>query len=134
MKMKIKVVRREKNYDKTKKSIRRQITEIVTYGLNATRNTAVIGIAQGVKSGKVRPDGSRASAEGEFPATDTGVLANNIVVKRDTDGLGGDVESRANYSSALEFGTSKMGARPFMQPSLDENRPKIRARLKRVFR
>ena len=134
MKMKIKVVRREKNYDKTKKSIRRQITEIVTYGLNATRNTAVIGIAQGVKSGKVRPDGSRASAEGEFPATDTGFLANNIVVKRDTDGLGGDVESRANYSSALEFGTSKMGARPFMQPSLHENRPKIRARLKRVFR
>ena len=134
MKMKIKVVRREKNYDKTKKSIRRQITEIVTYGLNATRNTAVIGIAQGVKSGKVRPDGSRASAEGEFPATDTGFLANNIVVKRDTDGLGGDVESRADYSASLEFGTSKMGARPFMQPSLDENRPKIRARLKRVFR
>ena len=134
MRMKIKVVRREKNYDKTKKTIRKQITDIVTYGLNATRNTAVIGIAQGVKSGRVRRDGSRASAEGEFPATDTGFLQSNIVVKRDPDGLGGDVESRADYSASLEFGTKNMGARPFMQPSLEENRPKIRERLRRVFR
>tara|TARA_Y100000004_G_scaffold195630_1_gene263181 strand:+ start:740 stop:1144 length:405 start_codon:yes stop_codon:yes gene_type:complete len=134
MKMKVKVVRRQKKYAETKKDIKREIINIVTYGLNATRNTAVVGISQGVKSGRVRRDGSRASAEGEFPATDTGYLVNNIVVKRDSDGLGGDVESRADYSASLEFGTSKMGARPFMQPSLEENRPKIRARLKRVFR
>lgn len=133
MKMKVRVVRRNKKYAQTKKQIRKRVQEIITYGLNNTRNTAVTGIAQGKKSGQVRRDGSVASAVGEYPATDTGFLQSNIVVKRDSDGLGGDVESRADYSASLEFGTKNMGARPFMQPSLEENRPKIRRRLKAVF-
>ena len=41
--------------------------------------------------------------------------------------------SQAKYSSALEFGTSKMGARPFMQPSAEEVRPKIRRRARSLF-
>ena len=45
------------------------------------------------------------------------------------DRLGASVESNADYSAALEFGTSKMSARPFMQPALEENRPKIRRKL-----
>tara|TARA_R100000426_G_scaffold29554_1_gene24494 strand:+ start:693 stop:1097 length:405 start_codon:yes stop_codon:yes gene_type:complete len=134
MKMSVRVVRRNKKYVQTKKQIRSQVQEIITFGLNNTRNTAITGITQGKKSGAIRRDGSQASAEGEFPATDTGFLQSNIVVKRDPDGLGGDVESRADYSASLEFGTKNMGARPFMQPSLEENRPKIRERLRRVFR
>ena len=102
--------------------------------MNGTRNTAITGIAQGKKSGAIRRDGSQASAEGEFPATDTGFLQSNIVVKRDPDGLGGDVESRADYSAPLEFGTKNMGARPFMQPSLEQTRPKIRRRIKRLIK
>ena len=133
MKMSVRVVRRNKKYVQTKKQIRSQVQEIITFGLNGTRNTAITGITQGQKSGAVRSDGSIASAVGEFPATDTGFLQSNIVVKRDPDGLGGDVESRADYSAPLEFGTKNMGARPFMQPSLEENRPKIRRRLKAVF-
>ena len=133
MKMSVRVVRRNKKYVQTKKQIRSQVQEIITFGLNGTRNTAITGITQGKKSGAVRSDGSIASAVGEFPATDTGFLQSNIVVKRDPDGLGGDVESRADYSAPLEFGTKNMGARPFMQPSLEENRPKIRRRLKAVF-
>jgi HK97 gp10 family phage protein len=54
-------------------------------------------------------------------------LVNNIHVIIDPDGLGADVESRADYSEALEFGTSTMSARPFLQPALEENRSKIRA-------
>tara|TARA_B100001057_G_scaffold499458_1_gene610197 strand:- start:1661 stop:2065 length:405 start_codon:yes stop_codon:yes gene_type:complete len=133
MKMSVRVVRRNKKYNQTKKQIRSQVQDIITFGLNNTRNTAIIGITQGKKSGAVRSDGSISSAVGEFPATDTGFLQSNIVVKRDPDGLGGDVESRADYSAPLEFGTKNMGARPFMQPSLEENRPKIRRRLKAVF-
>ena len=57
----------------------------------------------------------------------------NIVTKLSSDGLSGEVTSRADYSQFLEFGTSKMGARPFMQPSLEENRPKIRARVRRLL-
>ena len=41
--------------------------------------------------------------------------------------MGGEIQSNAEYSSFLEFGTSTMSARPFMQPSLEQNRNKIKA-------
>ena len=50
----------------------------------------------------------------------------------DADKLGGSVESRADYSGFLEFGTSTMQARPYLQPALEENKPKIRARFARL--
>ena len=75
-----------------------------------------------------------ASAPNEPPATDTGFLVNNIFVKFDSDKLGVSVESRANYSLALEFGTSKMAARPFMQPALESNKSKIRTLEKRMIK
>ena len=98
---------------------------------NLVRNTAVTSINQGAKSGVLynlyNPRRThRASAAGQPPATDTGFLVNNIALKIDMDGFGASVESNASYSSFLEFGTSKMAARPFMQPALEENKPKIR--------
>lgn len=98
---------------------------------NLVRNTAVQSIQQGAKSGvvyeKYNPRRThRASAAGQPPATDTGFLVNNIALKIDSDGLGASVESRADYSAFLEFGTSKMSARPFMQPALESNKAKIR--------
>jgi len=33
------------------------------------------------------------------------------------------VTSNAKYSAALEFGSSKMEARPFMRPARDKTRP-----------
>lgn len=106
---------------------------------NLVRNTAVSSIQQGAKSGvvyeKYNPRRThRASAAGEPPATDTGFLVNNIFVKFDSDKLGVSVESRANYSLALEFGTSKMAARPFMQPALESNKSKIRTLEKRMIK
>ena len=98
---------------------------------NLVRNTAVQSIQQGAKSGvvyeKYNPRRThRASVAGQPPATDTGFLVNNIALKIDSDGLGASVESRADYSAFLEFGTSKMAARPFMQPALESNKSKIR--------
>ncbi len=106
---------------------------------NLVRNTAVKSILQGAKSGvsyeKYNPRRRHtASASGEAPASDTGYLANNINLDIDVDGLGASVESRADYSSYLEFGTSKMSARPFMQPALEENRPKIRRLAQRMVK
>jgi HK97 gp10 family phage protein len=42
------------------------------------------------------------------------------------------VESRADYSVHLEFGTKNMRARPFLQPALEENRPKIKSMYRRL--
>ena len=106
---------------------------------NLVRNTAVTSINQGAKSGVTyelyNPRRTHtASAAGQPPATDTGFLVNNIVLDIDSDGLGANVESRADYSSFLEFGTSKMAARPFMQPALEENRPKINRLAKQMIK
>mgnify|MGYP001311453115 CR=1 FL=1 len=108
-----------------------QVRQLIGRAGNLVRNTAVSSINQGAKSGvlyeKYNPRRThKASAAGEPPATDTGFLVSNIFVSVDADGLGASVESRADYSSFLEFGTSKMAARPFMQPALEENKPKIK--------
>jgi len=106
---------------------------------NLVRNTAVQSIQQGAKSGvvyeKYNPRRThKASSAGQPPATDTGFLVNNIALKIDADSLGASVESRADYSVFLEFGTSKMSARPFMQPALESNKGKIRQLEKRMIK
>ena len=129
-KISAKVIRKKPRYNEYQRRMTKFLKDNINTSLNMVRNTVVTGISQGPATGASRGDGSRASKEGEYPMTDTGFLVQNINISVDNDGLGGSVDSNANYSEALEFGTSKMGARPFMQPSLEENRPKI----KRLFR
>ena len=132
-------IERQENYKKLKRDVAKTLRSVIIYGINETRNTAIENISRGNKSGKVyekyNPRRShKASAVGEYPATDTGFLVNNITTKLQPNGLEGEVVSRADYSSHLEFGTSKMGARTFMQPSLEQTRPKIRRRIKRLIK
>ena len=127
--VRVKVVRQNSRHDSAIKDYTDDMRRLVGRAANLVRNTAVDSIQRGVKSGVIYTRGgktSQRSAAGEPPATDTGYLVNNIFTNIDTDGLGASVESRANYSSFLEFGTSQMAARPFMQPALEENKPRIR--------
>ena len=73
-----------------------------------------------------------ASAKGEPPATDTGFLVSNITssVKQQGTTVVGQIVASAPYAPYLEFGTSTIDPRPFMQPALERNRPKI----KRIFK
>ena len=98
---------------------------------NDVRNSAIELINSGVKSGR-RYGKHQASAPGQAPATDTGVLRNNIVVSSNAEKLEVEVASRAKYSKFLEFGTVKMKARPFMFPAFEMNKPKIRRRFAKV--
>ena len=138
MKVSVKIDREKKNLTGISADIRKKMQQVIAYGINATRNTAVDNILRGAKSGetyvKYNPRRThQASASGQFPASDTGFLANNIITRIEGNGLEGEVISQAEYSQFLEYGTSKMGARPFMQPSLEQNRPKIRARLRKLI-
>tara|TARA_R100001460_G_scaffold37421_5_gene71745 strand:- start:458 stop:907 length:450 start_codon:yes stop_codon:yes gene_type:complete len=78
-----------------------------------------------------------ASSPGEPPVTDTGQLASSIstTVKRRGTAIVGQIIAAAPYAADLEFGTKAMkkkgGGRPFMQPALEKNRPKIRRLFKR---
>jgi HK97 gp10 family phage protein len=101
--------------------------------------TAQDSIRSGGKTGRAYSRGGKvhiASAEGEAPAKDSGNLATGITFKvvEEKNAIIGRVQSNSfglsDYGIHLEFGTSKMRPRPFMQPALEKNRPRI----KRIFR
>lgn len=76
------------------------------------------------KSGRVYQRGKvthQASAPGEPPATDTGFLVNSIMSDEEKP-LCWAVSVGAEYGAYLEYGTSRMGPRPFFVPSFDEER------------
>lgn len=78
---------------------------------------AQISITAGAVSGKNHVP----SKPGEPPNNDTGVLANNIETNK-VRLLVVEVSSNAPYSKDLEFGTSRVAARPFMAPAANKKR------------
>lgn len=87
---------------------------------------AQIAITRGAVSGKNHVP----SRPGQPPNNDTGVLANNIEVVNKRPGVV-EVSSNAPYSEHLEYGTSKMAARPFMRPTRDKMEKPVRAFVQR---
>lgn len=123
-----------KNFDSIKSKMKsrekdsvKQVKKAVYKATTLVQGFAQENINRGAKSGNPRPQGGTASAAGEFPATDTGFLVSNITtnVKTERGQVIGQIISAAPYSKHLEYGTSNMAARPFMQPSLKMNRKKI---------
>lgn len=88
---------------------------------------AQIMIATGSVSGK----GHVPSKPGEPPNNDTGVLANNIEVQQ-PEPLRVQVVAGAPYAAALETGTSKMAARPFMAPAREHTRKEAQQRVAKI--
>ena len=117
-----------KALEKVKEDLEKDMKEVLLGGGQLIRGEAVRSIQQGSKSGKTykRYNPTRthkASAPGEAPASDTGFLVSNIRVKEQKDVV--VVSSEASYSKFLEFGTSKMLARPFLFPAFEKSKPKI---------
>lgn len=91
---------------------RRGIEQALFDGAGAIVAEAQISITRGsVSEGSHVP-----SRPGEPPNNDTGVLKNNIEATQEGP-LRAIASSNAPYSQPLEFGTSKMAARPFMRPA-----------------
>ena len=132
--VKVKVFR-ESKMQKIAKQYEAQCRNAVKDGCLRIQRIAVEEIGSGGRTGRKYRRGGKmhtASAAGEYPATDTGNLAQNIFINIDVGGLSGVVESKANYSSFLEFGTSKMAARPFMFPSAERARSFIRKKFREL--
>ena len=73
-------------------------------------------------------------AKGRAPV-DTGTLRASLASEVRTDveeAVKGYVGSHVEYSIHQEFGTSKMGASPFLQPAIDAKRAEILARFKKA--
>ena len=110
------------------------MTETITRVVMDTRANAVQGIQRGPANGAVRRDGSRASAPGQFPMSDTGRLANSVEFNLPAAGrLMGEVGTNVIYGRYLEFGTSRMAARPWLLPSFERAKVGVEARLKKAI-
>ena len=131
MSLNLKVTSRKNKSKKITKEYLELTQRIVASASLMVRNTAVKSIQDHGSSGRTYGKHT-ASTEGNPPNSDTGFLASNIHSVFDNDKLGSDVESRADYSEHLEFGTKNMRARPFLQPALEENRPKIKSMYRRL--
>ena len=125
--------------DKLEKDMEIPFQQIVKGGGQLIRTEAIKSIQTGAKSGVIyqmyNPRREhRASAPGQAPASDTGNLVSKIIVRQKSQDVT-SVESNANYSAFLEYGTSKMQPRPFMLPAFEKSKkPIINAVFKRVVR
>ena len=123
--------------DKLEKDMEIPFQEIVKGGAQLIRTEAIKSIQTGAKSGvmyqKYNPRREhRASAPGQSPASDTGNLVSKIIVKQKSSDVV-HVESNADYSAFLEYGTSKMQPRPFMFPAFEKSKkPIVDAVFKRI--
>lgn len=61
-----------------------------------------------------------ASNEGQAPNTDTGKLVASIAVEKEKE-ANYLVGSNLDYAAFLEFGTSKTGPRPWLEPAMRQN-------------
>jgi HK97 gp10 family phage protein len=96
----------------------------------------------GSEAERIKKDALLAGAEvvqqaaSEKAPRDTGKLAENIVIsdiKEDgTVDIGPDRDRF--YGLFLEFGTSKMAARPFLQPAFEENKEQVQQKMADVIR
>lgn len=80
-----------------------------------------------ISRGSVSGKNHTPSKPGEPPNRDTGHLQSRITT-RQTGPLTAEVRSDAEYAAALEFGTSRMSARPYMRPARDAKKKQIQKR------
>ena len=131
MQISIKVSGLEKALEVLRKAeteLQEPIKDTLKGGAQLIRGEAIKSIQSGSKTGRTykryNPTRThRASAPGEAPASDTGNLVSNIMVQEKGDSI--EVQSNAEYSKFLEYGTSKMEARPFLFPAYEMSREKI---------
>ena len=103
------------------------VNKAIVRTANQVRGEAIKMISREISSGRVYVRGNvihTASAAGESPNTDTGNLVSKIAVenpRRGTSFVGTSVE----YGKYLEFGTSKMAARPWLRPAMERNEAKL---------
>lgn len=81
--------------------------------------------ADSIKEGAISGPGHIPSAPGQPPNADTHNLDLSIDVRINPSGKSVSVIAQAKYAAALEFGTSRIAARPFMRPALQRNKNRI---------
>ena len=116
----------EARFKKIKPNVKRAMFRSTTL----VQRKMIENIDGGSRTGRAYKRGAKihtASAPGEFPKTDRGELVRSIttnIVDKNTV-VGGQIIASADHAEALEFGTTKMKKRPFMQKTLDQQTKRV---------
>lgn len=89
-------------------------------------------IQGGARGGRVYRRGGvthQASAPGEFPKTDRGQLVASLFFRVAGNRLSAVFGSKLGYARALEYGTSRMRARPWLRPTFREKQESAARRI-----
>lgn len=102
-----------------------KIYRALFWGAQQIALEAQLSITEGSVSGK----GHVASRPGEPPNRDTGALDSQIEVTGEPGRLRAQVTSNAPHAGDMEFGNSKVEARPHMAPAAEKKREEISRRI-----
>ncbi|GEL44237.1 hypothetical protein MEX01_48280 [Methylorubrum extorquens] len=114
--------------NRVKAELRPEIARAVYAAADIIAADAAVSITNGSISGA----GHVPSAPGEPPNADTRQLDTSIAVVLDAPNLTANVVAQAPYAAALEYGTRKMAARPFLRPALIRNQEAAEALIARA--
>lgn len=121
----MKITGDKKHSDRLKRMADAKMKSDVTRGLFVAGKEIELEAEHSITEGSISGKGHVPSAPGEPPNADTRLLDTSIgtiVIGENPPKV--NVVSSAPYSAALEFGTSKMEARPFMRPATNKKRKK----------
>lgn len=100
--------------------------------LDAYAKQKIQGGGRGGRVYRRRSVTHQASAPGEFPKTDTGQLVSSLFFKVGSDKLRALFGTKLAYGRYLEYGTSRMQARPWLRPTFQANLEQITQRVNKA--
>lgn len=105
----------------------------VNYKITHNRLPDIIASFPGAVSAVVKKTAMdiEADAKNECPIGITGNLQASI--KADVDEFSATIAPDTDYAAYVEFGTYKMGAKPYMRPAADKNAPKFEAAITKLL-
>lgn len=106
----------------------KQVVKRTTMAINAYAKSAM---AQ-PKSGRMY-GGHQASAAGEAPAIDMGLLVNSLSEDYETNGLTGVAFTNVMYAELLEYGGKRIRPRPFFSPAAQAAKRQFIAEMKDIY-
>lgn len=113
----------------------RKAARQVTGALYTAGQDIELDAERSITEGSVSGAGHVPSLPGQPPNRDTGHLDTNIETTVEAQNPPTvHVTSHAEYSAALEYGTSKMAERPFMRPATEKNRKNVSSKVAEAVR
>jgi hypothetical protein len=121
--------------EKAKALFQKQAEKEIAKALFDIHGDTVRKLNTGKRSGNTYRKGTarehQASAQGEYPKSDTGQLASSLFFELEKDGSkrSGKFGSKASHAKHLEYKPAAEGGRPWLKPQFDIYAKKLREKL-----